>query len=1571
MKFKAKIKKIVSIIATFAILFNSIAPSATVLAQEFTPEPTPSETTTPTEEPTSEPTASPTEETSPTPEATIVPSDEPSVSPTNEPSTTQAPESNPSTTSPPADSVTPSSSPVATPETPKEVGTITTTIIENVDLSGIVLLNSNLDPIPTVTTDKPDYAPTGVALISGTGFSANKTYTLEISSTDEPPVTFEAEVFTDNEGSFAYTYQLDGNYRPNYVVYVRDGSNIVAEVTFTDSAASLDQCGNDSAPSSHTDGCSASASDWVNGNLGASKSSYFEDDSVPYRMTMTGLSLASHTITFEWDTTKSGKHATDYLTSFDRTVTTANPCLGVAGCAAFTTFPIPVDPNVTTGGVTPIPGNFKLYGGTITGASAYTLTGSYAGDSSTKITVTFTATSANAVLAWGGHIATRAAWGSGNSAIDISGSPYHMRLKDLDGGGGNQDRSLSADAVIFPASITVIKNASPDSDQDFAFTTTGTGLSGFTLDDNGNNLDGTSNTKVFSITDFGSKTIVESAAAGWSLTGLTCSLTGTGSQSTNTGTRTATLNVQEGDIFSCTYTNTLQSAHLTLVKTITNDNGGSAATSAWTLAANGPTNISGVTGNASVTNAEVNGGTYTLSESGGPTGYTGGTYSCVKNGGSAVISNSITLAAGDNATCTVNNNDNAAHLIVIKHVINDNGGTAVASNFSTTISGVTTTTPTAAGVESPGVNNTLTTVGSYSVDEGAHVGYTKTLSADCSGTIALGETKTCTITNDDQQAYITVTKVVNNNHGGTAQPNDFNLTLEGNSVSSGVAVAVNPGTYTAGETLLSGYTFNGFTGNCDSNGDVTVALGESKSCTLTNTDQQSYVIVNKTVVNDNGGTKVANDFLLTVDGNAVSDEVAYAVNPGTHTAGETVLSGYAAGLWGGDCNENGSVNVALGQTKTCTITNNDIAPQLTLVKQVQNNNGGNNAATDWTLTANGPTTISGAGGATSSAAFSAGTYVLSESVGPNGYIPGNWNCTGTGSQDGSSITLANGQSATCTIINDDVPAQIILTKVVNNIYGGGAGVNDFGLTIGATGVTSGQVLSVNSNTSFALNEAGLFGYEFVSITGDALCPAILGGTVTLNEGGSISCTITNRDIQPQLTVIKHVVKDNGGTAVAGDFTMNVTGTNVSDNSFPGSENGTTVTLNVGSYSVDESLFGGYTKSLGSDCSGTIAVGEHKTCTITNDDDPGTLIVKKVVINDNGGQSEASDFAFSVDGDDAITFDAVDATHGQNELTVDSGTYNISEPEVKGYATTYDNCSQVFVPNGGSATCTITNDDIAPTLKLVKNVNNEEGGEAVAGDWTLNAQGGEDGFSDEGDSETFHTVTAGQSYVLSESEGPADYTQGSWSCNNEVSVNDNQISLGLAENVTCSVTNTFVARYSLNITKSNNAGSSISAGNNVTYTLNVKNDSNTTLSNLIIKDTLPGGFSYISGTTTGDLTSDPTINGNNLTWNAGTVLAGATVNISYQVKTNSNLSDGTYFNIATCSALSRREDQIDCNTANSQVNIGHGSSFGGNLVGQVLGASTELPDTGSPTGLLILALGLLGTGFIIKKKYAKN
>jgi uncharacterized repeat protein (TIGR01451 family) len=372
-------------------------------------------------------------------------------------------------------------------------------------------------------------------------------------------------------------HHLTGRTRPAVTglvviaVIVAQAALMVGPASAANPAANLDQCANDPLPSSHLDGCNSSATQWVNGNLGASKSVYFEGDSIPYRMTFSSLAFGPthpHTVTIEWDTTKSSKHAIDYLTTYNRTVANANPCLGVTGCGSPTTFAIPADPQVTGAGVTPIAGNFTMYNGTITSVDAYTGgLNTFVGDNSRRITIHFTSTVANPVLAWGGHISTRQQWGAANSAVAISGSPYHMRLIDLDGSGGNQDRSLSAAAVIFPASITIVKDATPNGSTLFPFIASPSPLTNFSLVDDGTGA----NTKLFSnITNFQTYTVTENTPSGWTLGGIVCSVTSPNGGSQNVSGATVTIALNEGEDVTCTYSNAPTPApHLTITKVAT------------------------------------------------------------------------------------------------------------------------------------------------------------------------------------------------------------------------------------------------------------------------------------------------------------------------------------------------------------------------------------------------------------------------------------------------------------------------------------------------------------------------------------------------------------------------------------------------------------------------------------------------------------------------------------------------------------------------------------------------------------------------------------------------------------------------------------------------------------------------------------------------------------------------------------------------------------------------------------------------------------------------------------------
>jgi hypothetical protein len=97
-------------------------------------------------------------------------------------------------------------------------------------------------------------------------------------------------------------------------------------------------------------------------------------------------------------------------------------------------------------------------------------------------------------------------------------------------------------------------------------------------------------------------------------------------------------------------------------------------------------------------------------------------------------------------------------------------------------------------------------------------------------------------------------------------------------------------------------------------------------------------------------------------------------------------------------------------------------------------------------------------------------------------------------------------------------------------------------------------------------------------------------------------TTTTTPSPGTLKVIKHVVNDDSGTSVAADFTISVTGNSPTPSTFPGAESpGTNVTIMAGSYSVTETGPAGYVAFFSADCSGTIAAGQTKTCTITNND----------------------------------------------------------------------------------------------------------------------------------------------------------------------------------------------------------------------------------------------------------------------------------------------------------------------------------------------------------------------------------
>jgi uncharacterized repeat protein (TIGR01451 family) len=240
--------------------------------------------------------------------------------------------------------------------------------------------------------------------------------------------------------------------------------------------------------------------DYVNGNLGQSKALYLEGDSIAGRVVL-DQAVAGHVyeITIGWDAVVSGKNALDYLATHNYSVTLADPCEGGALCEPGSpnhSMDIPPDTRMQRGrdntpgtedDVPQVPGEFLVWGGEILSVGDYTYPPDfdYSGSQEVSLTLRIEAQGSPVVLAWGGHIASRLDWGNENGVVNLSGSPYHMRVSGneyINAGaiepigsisGIQGDLSLASGAVVFPAYLNVTKEADRSTGDDFLFLTDG------------------------------------------------------------------------------------------------------------------------------------------------------------------------------------------------------------------------------------------------------------------------------------------------------------------------------------------------------------------------------------------------------------------------------------------------------------------------------------------------------------------------------------------------------------------------------------------------------------------------------------------------------------------------------------------------------------------------------------------------------------------------------------------------------------------------------------------------------------------------------------------------------------------------------------------------------------------------------------------------------------------------------------------------------------------------------------------------------------------------------------------
>lgn len=646
--------------------------------------------------------------------------------------------------------------------------------------------------------------------------------------------------------------------------------------------------------------------------------------------------------------------------------------------------------------------------------------------------------------------------------------------------------------ILVPTNLTIEKQTVGGT-ASFDYTITGSGLTAFSRNTGSQGNPTSTSAFEFTPAQFGDKYVTETALAGWTLTGISCSAdgaviaigTGQGvsfSQGATAGfdpgDNTVKVTITSADTPTCTFTNTRDASIAIQKQTV-----GGTASFDYTVTGSGLSafsrNTAGAnpTASAAVTITPAQFGDKYVTET-ALAGYTLTSISCTANGADIAIGTGqgvafaqgttagfdagdntvkITVGAGDTPTCTFVNTAGSS-LAIQKQTI---GGT---DSFDYTVSG--------GGLSA------------FSRNTGSQGNPTATAPIALTGADAVGDK----YVTETAKAGWTLTNIICSAGSAT------------------VAVGTGQGGSFA-EGATSGYDAG------DNTVKVTVAAGNSPSCTFVNTKDASLDIEKQTI-----GAAASFDFSGT--GADVPGSFSRNTNPTNPTASaafaitgndlgdkyvqETVTSGYALtnivctangatvviGRGGSGAFENGGgdgfnagdntvkVTVGAGNTPTCTFTNTQDA-SLAIQKQTVGATGsfdfvGTGAGVPGAFSRN-----TGSANPTAEAAFvisgaSLGDKYAQETI-PAGYAITNIVCTANGAtvaigQGGSGafnqgttagydagdntvkVTAGAGNTPTCTFTNTEL-ATLIITKTIGGSLDQTA-LFDFSRALGATYTTT-------------------------------------------------------------------------------------------------------------------------------------------------------------------------------------------------------------------------------------------------------------------------------------------------------------------------------------------------------------------------------------------------------------------------------------------------------------------------------------------------------------------------------------
>jgi len=500
---------------------------------------------------------------------------------------------------------------------------------------------------------------------------------------------------------------------------------------------------------------------------------------------------------------------------------------------------------------------------------------------------------------------------------------------------GSQTITLQdADEIHPEGDITIKKVTVPASDTLTDFDFTGD-LNSFTLIGNGSE-------QSFGTLDVGSFQVSESVPSGWQLTDITCEGDLDTGSVVDLGTNTIDIDLDDGETITCTFTNTkLPTITVNKVLDPAQDTG------LFNLHIDETQHATDV-GNGGSTGTQIVGiGNHIIWESAG-TGTDLNNYESVI-GGACDAQGGVTVAAGDNAVCTITNTK-YGKIIVEKQTNPDQE--IGEFEFTGEVSGLISDGGTLEKDVLPGEYfvseidpGSFWDLDSIICSDGNSTGSLQTKEATFN--VEAGETVTCTFTNvklptlevvkqlepsDDPGLFDllidAVTQYTDASNGNTTGAQIMSIGQHSVSESAGTG------------TDLGDYSTT-YSDNCPA-GSITLSAGDEETCTITNTRKTGQIEFLKIV---EGEADPLDWFfsILGLQGTWQSGNIA-ELNTGSYTVSETDMSGYTLTNTDGEiCYDHDGISATLFVTENggvCSFTNTRDTGSVTVNKQVDTNGDG-------------------------------------------------------------------------------------------------------------------------------------------------------------------------------------------------------------------------------------------------------------------------------------------------------------------------------------------------------------------------------------------------------------------------------------------------------------------------------------------------------------------------------------------------------------------------------------------------------------------------------------------------------